>query len=55
MVPIDTMTFVPGDDRIGQYMRLGGTMYRCNGGHIRIVPSGASHSDAWRATRKACK
>lgn len=49
MVVINTLSFAPGDPRIGEYMRQGATMYRGAGDTIHIVPMGANHAAAWRA------
>jgi hypothetical protein len=52
MITINTLTFIAGDPRIGEYMRQGATMYHSDAepDTIHIVPMGASHSGAWALT-----
>jgi hypothetical protein len=53
VVPINCITFVAGDPRIGQYVRQGGTIYRNSGDRdkVTIVSLGASHSAAWASVK----
>jgi hypothetical protein len=51
MITINTLTFIAGDPRIGEYMRQGATMYRARyePDKVYIVPMGANHSKVWDA------